>query len=182
MIDWLRALADRPIADHERRRAFAFAVAVLAAAIGMLLLTRGPAAHHVPATSRAPAPAAQPTASPPTADRQPPAGTALPAGAKAAARRFLAGYLAYLYGHAPARAIHDATSALRRRLTRERPRISPATRRRRGRIVSLTARALEDGRFAVTATIADGGVARYPLGVLLARRGGRWQTTALSGD
>ncbi len=189
MIDWLRALADRPIAEHERRRAFALAVTVIALAIGMLLLTGVPAADHPPAAHGVPAPIGSPLAPPPASpppspgpEGETPAGGSLPNDAEAAARRFLSGYLAYLYGHAPARAIQGAAPALRRRLERARVRVSPATRRRRGRVVSLTGRRVAGGRLEVTATVADGGVARYPLGVLLARRGGRWQATVLSSD
>lgn len=189
MIDWLRALADRPIAEHERRRAFVLAVTVIALAIGVLLLTRAPATHHPSAPHSAPAPinpgpAARPVSPPPSPgpEGETSAGAGLPHDAEAAARRFLGAYLAYLYGHAPARAIQGAAPALRRRLQRERLRVSPATRRRQGRVVSLTARRLAGGRLEVAATVADGGVAHYPLGVLLARRGGRWQATALSSD
>ncbi len=182
MIDRLRALADRPIAEHERRLAFAVAAAVVVIAAGVLVLTRGSSPPPTPPRSGAPLVPAPPIALPPAPSGPPRGPAAAPAGAARDARVFLAGYLAYLYGHAAARAIHGATPRLVRRLERDRPRVSPATRERHPRIVALTARRVAGGRVAVTATIADGGVARYPILVVLERRGGGWQTTELSGD
>lgn len=183
MIEWLRSLADRPIAEHERRLAFAVAAAIIVIAAGVLVLT----GSSSPPTTRPPRPAApiappQPIAPPPGASGASPGPAAAPAGATQDARVFLRGYLAYLYGHAPARAIRGATPRLARRLERDRPRVSPATRERHPRIVALTARPIAGGRVAATATIADGGVARYPILVVLERRGGDWQAIELSGD
>ncbi len=184
MIDWLRALADRPIAEHERRLAFALAAAIIAIAAGALVLTRAgsappaslPAAPITPARPAAPPPAA------PAAPGSPPGPAAAPPGATQDARVFLDGYLAYLYGHAPAREIRGAAPRLLRKLERERPRVSPATRQRHPRIVEIAARRIAGGRVAATASIADGGVAHYPITVVLERHAGRWQATGLSGD
>ncbi len=183
MIDWLRALADRPIAEHQRRLAFALAAAVIVIAAGVLVLTRGSS----PPTTSPPRPSVpiappRPIAPPPPASSAPPGTAAAPAGAARDTQTFLRGYLAYLYGNAPARAIRGATPRLVRRLERDRPRVSPATRARHPRIVALTARRVAGGRVAATATIADGGVARYPILVVLERRGAGWQATELGGD
>lgn len=82
-------------------------------------------------------------------------------------RRFLAGYLPYLYGQGAARAIRASTTALRRRLTAARLRVSPAARKRRPRVVRVSADQLDRGRWHVVATIADGGVSRYPIELLI---------------
>lgn len=186
MIDWLRALADRPIAEHQRRLAFALAAAIIVIAAGVLILTRGSSPPGMPprpaAPNAPPRPSAPPSPIAPPASGAPRRPAAAPAAAGQDARVFLHGYLAYLYGHAAARAIRGATPRLTRRLERERPRVSPATRARHPRIVALTARRIAGGRIAATATIADGGVARYPILVVLARHRGRWQATELSGD
>ena len=56
--------------------------------------------------------------------------------AKRAARRFLAGYLAYSYGHAIApRRIRAASARLRAQLAAEPPRVPPRERRRHPRVV-----------------------------------------------
>jgi len=184
VIGWLRALADRPIAEHERRLAFALAAAIIVAAAGVLVLTRAGSAPPAPrpATPIAPARPAAPPPAGPAAPGSPPEPAAAPPGATQDARVFLRGYLAYLYGHAPAHEIRGARPRLVRRLERERPRVSPATRQRHPRIIEIAARRIAGGRVAATASIADGGVARYAITVTLQRHRGRWQAVGLSGD
>lgn len=184
MIDWLRALADRPIAEHERRLAFAFTAAIILAAAGVLVLTRTGSRPPAP-RSAAPITPARPAAPPPAAPAapgNPPKPAAVPPGATHGARVFLGDYLTYLYGHAPAREIRGATPSLLRKLEREHPRVSPATRQRHPRIIEITARRSAAGRVAATASIADGGVAHYAITVTLQRHRGRWQVTDVGGD
>src|SRR4051794_23479414 len=57
--------------------------------------------------------------------------------ALAAARRFLAGYLPYSYGQAPASRIVAATAPLARALRRHPPRVPASTRRLAPRLVAL---------------------------------------------
>lgn len=185
MIDRLRELLDRPIAEAERRRLFALvAVAVLGAGL-ILALAGRPAGEQstspvTPGRPETPPAVSQPAPAPPAPQPQP-SGETRPV--TASARRFLTGYLAYLYGHGPARAIPQADPTLRRRLQRERPRVSPATRRRRGRVAELSVRRVRGGRFAVTATIDDGGVARYPVSLTLQRyRGDGWRVVEVGGE
>ncbi len=83
------------------------------------------------------------------------------------ARRLLTGYLPYLYGQGPANAIRGSAAALRRQLETARLRVSPAARKRRPRVVHMSAEPLGRGRWHVVATIADGGVAQYPIELLL---------------
>lgn len=190
MIARLRELADRPIADAERRRVFA-AVAVLIVLAAVLLSATGQPRD----TDRSDKQPARPPrvvepipAPPPQApDAKGVEGSAAPSGnlpapVERAARRFLAGYLAYLYGAGEVAEIEAASPALERRLRCEPPRVSPATRRRDPRVVALAARRLDRGRYLVTATVADGGVAEYPIELTLARRDGRWRVTSTVTD
>jgi len=164
LIAWLRALADRPIADDERRRAFALAAALVLIAAALLAEVRAgdPSPHHAVTAKRHAAAARNESVQPAAPD----------ADAEATARRFLAGYLAYLHGRAPARVIEDASPQLAARLAAERPRVPPAMRERTPRIASLAVSAGNGGGFDATAAVDDGGVARYPVTLVLDRRAG----------
>lgn len=83
------------------------------------------------------------------------------------ARRFLRGYLRYLYGQGPARTLRGSTDALRRRLAAARLRVPPAARRRHPRVVGVVVEPLDRGRWHVVATVADGSVSRYPVELLI---------------
>lgn len=174
MIERLRRLAGRPIAERERRGAFAIAAAVLLAAAALLLLAGD-------GSLTAPPPALREPPGPP-ASQPPPAPAAPPRGApEAAAARFLRGYLPFLYGRGGAAAIGAASPRLIERLVRSRVRVSPAARERRPRIVAIGAHRLGPGRVALTARIGDGGVAEYPIALTLARRSGRWLVVSVGG-
>lgn len=187
MIARLRELADRPISDGERRRLFAAAALLIVLAAVLLSVTGQPATTDRPTIE----PAAPPSVVEPPRDEPPgvqgvegsDASTrAAPEPVQRAARRFLKGYLAYLYGRGDADEIDPASPALERRLQRERLRVSPATRRRDPRIADVGARRLERDRYLVTATIADGGVADYPVELTLARRSGEWVVNSTAAD
>lgn len=180
MIDRLRDLADRPIADDARRRLFALAAAVLMLA-ALALVALAPPPEHDPAPGGRPAPPAAakpPSPAPATGAR----GAPVPKRAERAARRFLHGYLRFLYGHAGAREIEQATPQLRRRLSDSRLRVPPAARRRRPRVASLEARRIAANEVAVSAEVADGGVARYPVTVTMRRTGAGWRAVAVGAD
>lgn len=172
-------LAGRPLTT-ERRGVFAAAACVVLLVAGGLTLTAGNEAT-APAGNRSgrPGPGGAAAASvAPTLDAEPIAAD-VPEGDRATvmrqARRFLAGYLPYLYGQGSARSIRGGTVALRRRLANTRPRVSPATRKRRPRLVRLAAEPLDRrARWHVVATVADGSVARYPIELLIttSRSGG----------
>jgi hypothetical protein len=183
----LRALLERPIGDSERLAAFGLAALLVLAACGLLLLTRtreAPPATH-PA---APAPTIRPALPAPTAPAAPraprpePAADQPPPAVDHAARRFLAGYLRYLYGRGGASGIDGTSHALRRRLAAHPPRVSPATRHRRPRIVRITAARHGVRSWVLIASIDDGGVERYPLALELGRRHGKLLVTRLEGD
>ncbi|MDX6697742.1 MAG: hypothetical protein QOE65_1139 [Solirubrobacteraceae bacterium] len=174
----LRALSERPIAGGQRHAAFALAAAIVLAAGSALILTR-PAQRPPPRTS-APA-ATQAPAPPPPAASAAASSAVATSSARRAARRFLAGYLPFLYGRRPdPRSICCADAGLLRALRHQRVRPTPALRRRRPRVVWLRARSAGRG-VAVVALIDDGGVARYRIGLLLSRPGG-WHVSAVEGD
>jgi hypothetical protein len=188
VIERLQALLERPIAEHERRRAFALAASVvLIAAVGLLALGR--AADDAP---RRVVPAPEATERPAPAPSPPPGGAGVegaglpdgvpPRGVESAARRFLDGYLGYLYGRGPVSAIRAAAPELARRLSRARLRISPATRHRRPRVAELSAQRLGRGGEIVVAQIADGDIAHYPIELVLERRSGRWLVARVEAD
>lgn len=165
----LRALAGRPIAERERRVAFWVTAAILACAAAVLLLLPGDETALAPP----PEPAAQADgAAASRAARQAPAAPL--ARPLAAARRFLNGYLPFVYGHGTAQAIPATAPSLRDRLAASRLRVPPAASKRHPRVVGLDGRRLAAGGTLVTATIADGGPATYPISLTLARLNGRW--------
>ena len=168
MIDRLRTWLYRPLRDGDRTRLFVAAVATILAGAGVLtfLAARERPSHHSPAAAArtAPSSGAAVTVAPvetPNAPRSP--ATATPASrdgveaAKRAARRFLADYLPYTYGHRPARGIRAATPRLRRRLATERRRVPPAMRRRHPRVLLVQAEDVSRTHAAITALVGDGG-------------------------
>lgn len=178
MIARLRELADRPIADGERRRLFA-AVALLIVLAAILLSVTGETGTERAAEQPPAAPAVgQPIPSPPADQDELEDGDRSGVAAERAARRFLDGYLAYLYGRGDARGIEAASAALAVRLRREQPRVSPATRRREPSVVDVSARRLDAVRYQVAATVADGGVVEYPIELTVARHDGDWVVTS----
>jgi hypothetical protein len=181
MTAWLIGLGDRPIAERERRGALVASVAVLIATAVLLALTR-PTPHHTPIRHAVAASDTTPAAelNKPTPDA-PTDGTPSPAAA-VVSRTFLAGYLAYIYGHGPAGRITDATRALIVSLQAHPPRVPPGMRARQPRIVELHAAPAPSGLLGVSAIINDGGLIDYSLGLLLAPNGGRLLVTALGQD
>jgi hypothetical protein len=187
VIERLRALLDRPISDAERRRLFALAAAVVLVAAALLLLLGDGSgeSQHI----EQPRPSS-PVATAPSPELPPPAGVegvTAPAGAPApearrVARRFLSGYLAFIYGQGPARAIDGADATLITGLGRSRVRVPPAARRREPRVVELRAPGGDRDRLHVTALIDDGGVARYPVSLTLTRRDGGWFVAEVASD
>jgi hypothetical protein len=175
----LRELAERPIADSERPRLFWLAAAILVAA-AIVLIALGPSSREEGAPS-VPPPATAPSP-PPRAAPAAPVPPPVPPAARRSARRFLAGYLRFIYGRAQAREIEAAAPALRRRLARSRLRVPPAARRRRPRVTGLEAERLPSGVVAATAEVVDGGVARYPAHLKLRRAGGRWAVVEAGSD
>ena len=181
MTAWLTALRNRPLAERECRTAIVV-VAVLLAAGAILLAAFRPAGHpnHDPAPRRPVAPAARASRPPAAPD---PSAHVAPVGPVAArvARRFLAGYLAYVYGQAPAAAITDAVPALVRSLRARPPLVSPAMRARHPRVMAIRPTPAPAGMVAVSALVGDGELADYTVGLLLEHEGGRLLIDAVEG-
>jgi hypothetical protein len=118
----------------------------------------------------------------PVDDQRSPGAPAAPREAHATARRFLRGYLAFLYGRANAGDITDITEPLHEELERSAPRVPPAQRQRRPRVIDLRLTRQAPAAVLVTATVDDGDVAVYPLVFTLDRRGGRWRVSRLAND
>jgi hypothetical protein len=178
MTGWLKSLRDRPISDHERQRALAAVTALLFATTLLLALTR-PAPHHAPRTSAAGArTAASRTRSPEPAPTAPPSSTPTPTVTRVS-REFLAGYLAYLYGHAPVSQITGATSGLLHSLQAHPPRVSPAIRELAPRVLALYTTPAAAGLVGVSALVNDGGLVDYHVALLLTPHDGRLLVSAL---
>ena len=174
MTGWLTSLRDRPITERERRVAIAV-VAVLLAASAILLAASRPAGHpnDDPAPHGPVAPAARAS--------RPPMPTSGTAHVAPVARGFLAGYLAYLYGHAPASAVKSATPALARSLRAHPPIVSPGMRARHPRVLALHIVPAPTGLIRVSAVVNDGELASYPVVLLLASERGRLLVSAVQG-
>lgn len=102
--------------------------------------------------------------------------------AQMSARRFLAGYLPYVYGRARARSVQAVLPSVATALRRYRPHVTPAQQRRHPRVRALALQPQTTASIQVTATIADGGVAPYALSFTLERRGRHWLVSDLASD
>jgi hypothetical protein len=169
---WMRSQRDRPIAEHERRAAMALVV-VLLGAVALLFTLTQPASQARRPTQRIDRVApGTPAASDP--------GVLIPE-ARETAERFLAGYLGYAYGHITPNRIKDATRSLIASLESQPPRVPPAARARRPRVISLSATAAPAGEVALSAMVNDGGLIDYTVGLTLTRQSGRLLVTGLDG-
>jgi hypothetical protein len=174
-LGWIRRLRDRPIGERERRGALA-AVAVVAIAATLLLALTAPEA-----------PPRRPASTPSrhVGEGETPRATESSSGSTAsavrAARRFLHGYLAYIYGHGRVAQVSAATSGLARSLASRAPRVPPSMRARRPRVLALHAVKTSTGVIEVTALVNDGGLVDYPIQLRLAGFDGRLLVAAVGG-
>jgi len=107
---------------------------------------------------------------------------ALSPAARIVGRSFLAGYLAFTYAGAPASRITNAARSLIESLQAHPPRVSPAMRESRPRVLELHVIPAPSGQFAVSAIVNDGGLVDYTIGLTLARERGRLLVTAVEQD
>jgi hypothetical protein len=165
--EWMRRLRDRPIADHERRGAMSAAIVLLSVVAVALVLT-GPASRandtqH--AADHTAGPRALQSIGEQQADRD--------YEERRVCRRFLAGYLSYLYGHGEASQITDASSSLIASLREHPPRVPPALRASHPRVLSVQPVPAPTGQAQVTAVINDGGLIDYTIELRVALERGR---------
>ena len=180
MTAWLTSLRDRPIAESERGAAMATVTVLLIAAAILLALTR-PGGQPPRTSQRHPAPSVVQSAPSSHARASEDSTAPLTPGVARAADLFLAGYLAYLYGHAPASQVKGATAALLHSLEDHPPRASPVVRTRQAHVLALHTTPAPSGLVGVSALVTDGGLVDYPIGLLLAPRGGRLLVSGLDG-
>jgi hypothetical protein len=189
VVDRLRVFWNRPLRDADRRRLFAIAVGLIAAAAAVLTQVEGPRPSPRPQPADGPPAAFSSTPEPvptPAASARPvqpsEEGTRTPvaasgadvAASKRAARRFLARYLLFTYGRGRPRRISLATDSLRRRLAAQRPRVPARERRLTPRLVLLQSNTVGHHRAALTALVDDGR-RRYTVGLELMRAAAGWR-------
>lgn len=153
-------------------RAFAGVAAVLAvAAIGLLAIPDGgPDAPNY----RRPASAPDSVPALPSPRSQ--------ANARAAARRFLADYLPFVYGGTALPSFRSASPELAARLASSRVRVSPAAPERHPKLIRLHSHELGASLAAVTAEIADGPI-QYAILLTAEREAvGGWRIVRVGAD
>jgi hypothetical protein len=111
--------------------------------------------------------------------RPSPVSAAQLARAREVAWAFLAGYLPFAYGRAPADSVGAVTPALRRQLKRERVQVTPVERRRHPRVITLTALGQASGAVVATALIDDGGIANYAVRLTLRQQRAGWLVSSV---
>jgi hypothetical protein len=151
--------------------------------VGLLVVASALApARHPAHTAAAPPTVPTRTHRTPTRVGSRPTSSARLLAARRVATRFLAGYLPFLYGRGSARSVEAVTPGLRLRLSSARGLVTPMERQRHPRLVSLTAVAQSRTAILAIALVADGGVTRYALRILLStgRRGG-WLVSSVNG-
>jgi len=179
VIDRLRALAARPIPEHQRTAAFVLAAAVLLGAAAFFLLGV-PSSSPAPVATPAPAPAPPATERPgptdPPADRPDPTPREVRR-VKRTARQFLRGYLPYSYGQGSAERIQGASDELLAELADRPPRVAlNAPRGRRAKVTAVQAEAASAERMSVLAFVEDS-ERDYALELALERVGETWRVS-----
>ena len=195
MVDRLRLLLNRPLCDGDLRRLFVVAVAVILVAAGAMAglddsggpprpgASTGAAGPPAVAVSPPPMPAVVSPATTVPSEEGPAAAGSLASRdqmgrAKRVAHEFLPGYLRYSYGRGTARAIAGAGARLRRHLARERPRVPPAERRRRPRVLLVQSDGASPDGARLVALVGDGR-RRYTVSLGLERRPAGWRVTSV---
>jgi hypothetical protein len=188
VIDRLRIFLNRPLADTERRGLFVLAVIAIMAGAGAFTLLDEPGPGERDAAVRAaggsdrPAPAApeQVALEAPSEEGELPEASepsdAEVRAAKRAARRFLAGYLPYTYGHGDANRLLAISDEMRDRLQTERPRVPAGERRRRPRVLLVQAEGVGAVRARLVALVDDG-ARRYTVPLELEHQRSGWTVT-----
>jgi hypothetical protein len=175
MIGWLQRAFGRL---SPRARVLGLAALVLGAAVLALAPT-----HELRERSRRPSTRATTTGAARTAGPRPsPVSAAQFERARQVARTFLAAYLLFAYGRAPAASVGAVTPSLRRQLARERVQVTPVERSRHPKVASLTAVGKAARVVVATALIDDGGNANYAVRLTVRRTGRGWLVSRVDGE
>lgn len=102
--------------------------------------------------------------------------------AERAVRRFLTGYLPFLYGRGPERDVAPVTASVAQALRAGSARVTPAQRRRRPRATALRISGQTPRSALAAVTVRDGGPAPFQLTLTVERRAGRWVISDLGDD
>jgi hypothetical protein len=179
VIDRLRALANRPMPEHQRTAAFVLAAAVLLGAAAFFMLgvpSSAPAPVATPAPAPAPPATERPGPTDPPADRPDPTPREVRR-VKRTARQFLRGYLPYSYGQGSAERIQGASDELLAELADRPPRVAlNAPRGRRAKVTAVQAEAASAERMSVLAFVEDS-ERDYALELALERVGETWRVS-----
>lgn len=170
MIGWPRSWLARLSPPHRRLVLVGLALVALGVAVVALTPMRGFVRGGHPPSAQAPTIAYTPGGR----ERPPAVSAAQLARARLVVRRFLAGYLRFVYGRAGWASVPAVAAALRRQLMRTRVLGTPVERRRHPRTVSLTVAAVAPGSVLATALIDDGGIANYSLRLTVKRTSQGW--------
>jgi len=153
---WLARILDQPLTDRDRRAALTV-VSLVLVVVALLLGAKTPGTATA---GGSPAPRHHAEGRSPDYLQR----------AGSVARRFLRGYLAVIYGHAPAHVVADATPGVLAALSESR-RVPPELSRLDPRIVAVSAAPAGDhSEVTVTATVSDGEVVTYKLRLAVARQ------------
>ena len=177
---WFRRQRDRQIAESERTTAMASVTLLLVGAAILLALAQP---HPQPQRTSPPRSASNIVQRASASSARAPEENTAPVAPRVvrAADVFLAGYLDYLYGHAPASGIKGATPALLRSLRAQPPRVSPGMRARWPRVVALHSTSGPAGLLGVSAVVNDGSLVDYSIRLRLAPQDGRVLVIGLEG-
>ena len=102
-----------------------------------------------------------------------------PTAATVAVRRFLTGYLPFLYGQVGAEQLHAVTPQLRRSVAAQRGRVTPAERTRHPRVIALAFAPGDLRRSVLFEAQIDDGASRYRVRLRVARHGAVWRVVEL---
>lgn len=156
---------------------------VLASATVAAVLLAGCGGDHAkPQSTPAPPPAPGPIIGGQGQAARDPLSSAERRQAATVVRRFLSGYLPYLYGRTPASRVTPVTPSVARTLRSGSARVTPAQRRRHPRVAALHVTGQTAHSALATVQVADGGPAPYQLTLTVERRDGRWTITDLGDD
>lgn len=153
-----------------------------AVAVAAVLLTGCGGHHPKPQTTPVTPPAPGPIIGAQTQPPRDPLSSAERREAAAAVRRFLSGYLPYLYGRGPAGRVAPVTPSVARTLRSGSARVTPAQRRRHPRVAALRVTGQTERSALATVQVTDGGPAPYQLTLTVEHRDGRWTIADLGDD